>query len=204
MAFFTASYHQLVSKHHQGFRRPLRPCVAFPTTSFLRRLWSPTVWLPVLTELYNSSTATQSPTQSLEWYVWSSSSGNNCHAVHRSLSSGASVYECTMGILPYPILLAKSTYAISLHKCHRNESLPSGASLWNGIFGRVEGQNTTHFHFLFHSCFHVFKFIHSPLLLSFLSSFLRCFPFFHYYFFFLPFDFLCTFLPSFFLTTFNL
>ena len=39
----------------------------------------------------------QSPTQSLEWHVWSSSSGNNCHAVHRSLSSGASVYECTMG-----------------------------------------------------------------------------------------------------------
>ena len=30
--------------------------------------------------------------------VWSSSSGNNCHAVHRSLSSGASFYECTMGI----------------------------------------------------------------------------------------------------------
>ena len=30
--------------------------------------------------------------------VWSSSSRNNCHAVHRSLSSGASVYEYTMGI----------------------------------------------------------------------------------------------------------
>ena len=43
------------------------------------------------------------PTQSLEWHVWSSSSGNNCHAVHRSLSSGASVYECTMGfyLVPY-------------------------------------------------------------------------------------------------------
>ena len=27
----------------------------------------------------------QSPTHSLEWHVWSSSSGNNCHAVHRSL-----------------------------------------------------------------------------------------------------------------------
>ena len=27
----------------------------------------------------------------LEWPVWSSSSGNNCHAVHRSLSSGASL-----------------------------------------------------------------------------------------------------------------
>ena len=45
----------------------------------------------------------QSPTQSLEWHVWSSSRGNNCHAVHRSLSSGASVYECTMGfyLVPY-------------------------------------------------------------------------------------------------------
>ena len=39
----------------------------------------------------------QSPTQSLEWYVWSSSSGNNRHEVHRSLSSGASVCECTLG-----------------------------------------------------------------------------------------------------------
>ena len=45
----------------------------------------------------------QSPTQSLEWHVWLSSSGNNCLAVHRSLSSGASVYECTMGfyLVPY-------------------------------------------------------------------------------------------------------
>ena len=40
------------------------------------------------TELYNGST----PTRSLKSHVWSSSSGNNCHAVHRSLSSGASVY----------------------------------------------------------------------------------------------------------------
>ena len=34
---------------------------------------------------------------SLEWPVWSSSSGNNCHAVQRSLSSGASVYVSIMG-----------------------------------------------------------------------------------------------------------
>ena len=34
---------------------------------------------------------------SLEWPVWSSSSGNNCHAVQRPLSSGASVYESIMG-----------------------------------------------------------------------------------------------------------
>ena len=191
MAFFTASYHQLVSKAPAGVSRAPWPGVAFPTTSCLRRLWSPThqgpqgpplpgflyhilsatsldpnsiggpespfglvwlslphrvsnsvrslsVWLPVLIELYNSSTPTQSPTQSLEWYVWLSSSRNNCHAVH-----SASVYESTMGILPCPILLPKSTYGISPHKCHQNVSLPSGASLWNGIFGRVESQHTT-------------------------------------------------------------
>ena len=56
---------------------------------------------------------TQSPTWSLEWHVWSSSSGNNCYAVQRSLSSGVSVYECIMGFLPCPILSAKSAYAIS-------------------------------------------------------------------------------------------
>ena len=85
----------------------------------------------------------QSPTQSLEWHVCSSSSGNNCHAVHKSLSSGASVYECTMGFLPCPVFSAKPAYVISSHKCHRNVSLPSGASLWNGMFGQVEGQYTT-------------------------------------------------------------
>ena len=34
---------------------------------------------------------------SLEWPVWSSSSRNNCHAVQRSLSLGASVYESIIG-----------------------------------------------------------------------------------------------------------
>ena len=65
-----------------------------------------TVLTSVLTELYNSSTSIQSPTRFFESRVWSSLSGNNCHAVHRSLSSGASVYECTMGIffyIPCPI-----------------------------------------------------------------------------------------------------
>ena len=59
-----------------------------------------TPWLPVFTELYNTSIA---HSISLEWHVWSSSSGNNCHAVSRSLSSGASVYDCTMGfyLVPY-------------------------------------------------------------------------------------------------------
>ena len=51
---------------------------------------------PVLTELYNSSTPTWSPTRSFKSHVSSSSSGNNCHAIQRSLSSGASVYESIM------------------------------------------------------------------------------------------------------------
>ena len=94
MAFFTASYQQLLWTPTQSgaLRAPSAWC-GFPyhiSTLFL------TVWLPALTELYNSSTPTQSPTQSLEWHVWSSSSWNNCHAVQRSLSSGASVYECIM------------------------------------------------------------------------------------------------------------
>ena len=124
-------------KLHRRSRGPLRPGVAFPTTSWLRRLWSPTqsgaprapsawhgfpyhistltptVWLLVLTELYNSSTPTQSPSQSLEWHVWSSSSGNKCHAVHRSLSSGASLCSGTVGPSPCPILSAELTCTIS-------------------------------------------------------------------------------------------
>ena len=105
---------------------------------------TPTFWLLVLTELYNSSTSTQSPTQSLEWHVWSSSSGNNCHAVQRSLSSGASVYECMMGLFTLSHFVSQfpPTRFLSITS-HWDVSLPSGASLWNGIFGRVEGQNTT-------------------------------------------------------------
>ena len=129
-------------------RGPLCWVMAFFTASYQHLLWTPIqsgapspfglVWLSlpqlvynsvrsltatsVLTESYYSPTPTQSPTGSLESHDWSSLSRNNCHAVHRSLSSGASVYECTMGIsLPRPI---------SSHNCHWNVSLPSGASLW--------------------------------------------------------------------------
>ena len=42
---------------------------------------------------------------SLEWHVWSPSCGNNCHAVHRSLSSGASV--CTIGFEPCKLHIDK-------------------------------------------------------------------------------------------------
>ena len=88
-------------------QRPLRPDVAFPTTFCLRLsgtqlpLPLPTTSTSVLTALYNSSTPTQSPTRSLK-----------LNAVHRSLSSGASVYEYIIGftlshfISQFPLLTA--------------------------------------------------------------------------------------------------
>ena len=86
MAFFTASYQQLFwTPTQSGAPRAPSAWCGFP---YHISSLTPTVWLLVLTELYNSSTPTQSPTQSLEWHVWSSSSGNNCHVVQRSLSSG--------------------------------------------------------------------------------------------------------------------
>ena len=75
---------------------------------------------PTLTGTVTVLTPTQSPTRSLKSHVWSSSSGNNCHAVHRSLFSGVSVYECTMGIFFYLVLFRQpiSAHTISSHNCH--------------------------------------------------------------------------------------
>ena len=110
---------------NQGSREPLRTGVAFPTTtrlqlalelncllqfnsSALYYLQTPTRWYGHATTppqfLPISGDWDVSLPLSLEWPVWSSSSGNNCHAVQRSLSSGASVYESIMGFfLPRPI-----------------------------------------------------------------------------------------------------
>ena len=89
-----------------SFSRAAQPEARGPTllgAGFLYRILSPTLRSPKLTdftELCNSSIARS---VSLEWHVCSSSSGNNCHAVHWSLSSGASVYDCTMVfyLVPY-------------------------------------------------------------------------------------------------------
>ena len=119
----------LVPKLHRGSQGPPRSGVAFPTTFVYNSHsnWNSnsnstvltSVLTSVLTELYNSSTPSRTPTRSLKSHVWSSSSGNNCHAVHRSLSSGASVYECTMGIFYLvPFHQPISTHAISSHNCH--------------------------------------------------------------------------------------
>ena len=123
IAFFTASYqHLLWTPNSVGGPKPLRSGVAFLTTLVYNsvRSLTGTHLTSVLTELYNSSTPTQSPTRSLKSHVWSSSSGNNCHGVHRSLSSCASVYECTMGIFFYlvPFRQTISAQAISSHNCN--------------------------------------------------------------------------------------
>ena len=81
-------------------RRTQLSCLLF-NSSALYYLQTPTQWyghastppqfLPI------SGDRDVSLPLSLEWPVWSLSSGNNCHAVQRSLSSGASVYESIMG-----------------------------------------------------------------------------------------------------------
>ena len=91
MAFFTASNSNFSGLQlNRGPRAPSAWC-GFPYHSSSITP-SPTLTgtlTSVLTELYNSSSRTQSPTRSLEWHDWSSSSGNNCHAVlpvHQSMS----------------------------------------------------------------------------------------------------------------------
>ena len=129
----------LVPKLHRGSQGPLLLGGGFlyPILS-LTHLISNSL-TSFLIELYNSSIAHSI----LEWHVCSSSNGNNCHAVQRSLSSGASVYECTRVIYLVPYFQLSPPYTISSNNCHRNVSLPCGASLWNGMFGWVEGQYTT-------------------------------------------------------------
>ena len=99
--------------------------MAFFTASYQQLLWTPTqsgalspfglVWLSIPHLVYNSVRSLTA--WSLSWLsyiivqrplnrlldLWNGmldrhQSGNDCHAVHRSLSSGASVYKCTMGI----------------------------------------------------------------------------------------------------------
>ena len=121
-----------------SFSRVAQPEARGPSslldTGFLYHILSPTGLVAKLTDFLSSPSymIVQPSTQylpitadrdvslplSLEWHVWLSSSGNKCHAVHRSLSSGASVYDCTMGfyLVPYcqpspPTPMEYATYA---------------------------------------------------------------------------------------------
>ena len=96
------------STNYWGPRGPLLQGGGFPYHIYSpTRLISNSSGLQLVDFLYPPSyiivqSPTESPTQSLEWHVWSSSSGNNCLAVQRSLSSVASVYECIMDFYLVP------------------------------------------------------------------------------------------------------
>ena len=82
-------YHQTPTRRYGHASTPMR---SLPITG------QQNIWLPL----------------SLEWHVWLSSSGNNCHAVHGSLSSGASLCDGTVRFLPCPILSAKLYFTLLL------------------------------------------------------------------------------------------
>ena len=77
---------------------------------------SPTQYLPI------TGHRNVSLPPSLEWHVWSSS-GNNCRAVHRSLSSGASVYDCNVGFYLVPYCQPSPPTGFLPITGHRNVSL---------------------------------------------------------------------------------
>ena len=107
----------------RGPRGPLRPGVAFPTTSRLLLQLTLTVWL--LSWL--SYIIVQRPLN-----LWNGMFDRHqaeitviqftCHSLP--------VHHSEVGPSPCPILLAEFTSVISSHNCHWNVSLPSSASLW--------------------------------------------------------------------------
>ena len=86
-----------------------------------------------------------SPPPYLEWHVWSSSSwitvlqftGHSLPVRH----SVAARWD--LHLVPYYQPSSPARF-LSITG-HWDVSLPFGASLWNGMFGRVDGQNTTGF-----------------------------------------------------------
>ena len=90
LAFSTASCHQLVwsPKLNRGSWGPL-----LLGAGFLYHILSLTNWISCAL----SYIIVHRPLNLLEWHLLSSSSGNNCHAVHRSLSSDESDCDCTVG-----------------------------------------------------------------------------------------------------------
>ena len=103
----------LVPKLHRGSRGPPRLGVAFPTTLVYNSVSNCNCnchLTSVLTELYNSSTPTRSPTRSLEWHDHPAEitviqfTGHSL-PVHQSMS--------VSWALPCPISSAKSTHTIS-------------------------------------------------------------------------------------------
>ena len=124
---------------NRGPRGPLRPGVAFPTTSrLLLQLFDFLSWPSYIIvqrtlnhplNLWNGMFDRHQAEITVMQF--------RCHSLPVCQSMSV-----PWDFLPCPISSAKHAYAISSHNCHWNVSLPPGASLWNSKFGRVEGQNT--------------------------------------------------------------
>ena len=121
MAFFTASYQQLLwTPTHRGPWGPLRPGMAFTTTSYQQLISN--CLTSVLTELW-----VQRPLN-----LWNGMFDRHQSEITVMQFTGHSLpgHHSEVGPSPCPILSAELTCAISSHNCHWNVSLPSGASLW--------------------------------------------------------------------------
>ena len=135
-------------QNYRGPRGPLRSGVAFPNTSCLWRLWSPThqgsksdflSWLSYITvqrplnrplNLWNGMFDRHHAEITVMQFT------DHSLPVHQSMSVPLEFYLVPFH-QPNP-----PTWSLSITG-HWNVSLLSSASLWNGMFARAEGQNTT-------------------------------------------------------------
>ena len=128
----------LVSKLNQGSRGPLLLGGGFLYHISSPTHLSPTHWLPVYTELYNSSIAHSIFGMACLLVIKRKKTvmhfTGHSLSVHQFMSVPWDFY-----LVPY---FSQPAYITSSHNWNRNVSLPFGASLWNGMFGRVEGQYT--------------------------------------------------------------
>ena len=128
MAFFTASYQQLLwTPTYQGPRGPLRPGVAFPTTLISNLTPTATVWLLSCLSYIIVQRPLNRPL-----HPWNGMFDRHQAeiTVMQFTSHSLPVHHSEVGHSPCPILSAELTCTISSHNCHWNVSLFSGASLW--------------------------------------------------------------------------
>ena len=124
MAFFMASYQQLVSKTPSGVPRAPSAWRGLPYHILsITPTVTPAVWL--LSWL--SYIIVQRPLN-----LWNGMFDRHQVEITVMQFTGYSlpVHHSEVGPSPFPILSAELTCTISSHNCHWNVSLPSGASLW--------------------------------------------------------------------------
>ena len=137
------SYQQLLwTPTHQGLQGPLRPGVAFPTTRLYNSNFDFLSWLSYIIvqrpfnlplNLWNGMFDRHQAEITVMQFI------GHSLPVHQSMSVPWDFFALSHFISQIP------PTRFILITSHWDVSLPSDASLWNGIFARVEGQNTTKF-----------------------------------------------------------